>query len=113
MKRFILAALILLFAVAAIKILSFKEAGNQPEQRLMKPERLMLALACVGMICLFIHVADLGKKTENKFSPSEEYEDIFYTENSKEKQSGIQEGQKDYDRWETEHMMAVRRTCLL
>ena len=69
--------------------------------------RFMIALTCVGMICLFIHVTNQGKETENKFSSSEEYEDIFYTENFKEEQPGTKERQEDYDRWETEHILEI------
>lgn len=69
--------------------------------------RFMIVLTCVGMICLFIHVTNQGKKAENKFSSSEEYEDIFYTENFKDEQPGTKEGKEDYDRWETEHILEI------
>ncbi len=66
---------------------------------------LMTALACAGIICLFICVTNLNNKMGNN-SP-EECENISYTEDPKEEQYSLEEEQKYYDIWVTEHVFAI------
>lgn len=67
----------------------------------------MIALACSGIICLFIYLANLGNSAEDNIKPSKLPEDIFYTEKPKEEQHNLEEEQKYRDIWEAEHVLEI------
>lgn len=69
---------------------------------MQKGSWLMIALTCIGVICLFIYVTDLNHKTENNLNPS----DTIYAENSTD-EHGLEEEQKNYDIWDTEHVLEI------
>lgn len=68
---------------------------------------LMIALACAGIICLFFYVTNLGNSAEDNIKPSKLPEDIFDTENTTEKQHDLEEEQKNYVTWDTEHVLEI------
>ena len=68
---------------------------------------LIIALACVGSICLFFYVADLCNNAEDNIKPSKLPEGIFDTENTTEKQHELEEQQKNYDTWGIERIWEI------